>query len=125
MKYRSLIFFNIFFCFCLTSFAQQKSSTENEQLFNYEKKDAIIFDFSNYNEYNLVSKYFNYSFRAARAEEDDEINEKIIKSFDFNILSKNKEKGIVYFEDTFYYPPSLNFEDGSFAIKTLFSKNIN
>jgi hypothetical protein len=125
MKNRILILFNIFFCFCLTCVAQQKSNTENDQLFNYEKKDAIIFDFSNYNEYNLVSKYFNYSFQAARAEEDDEINERIIKSFDFDILSKNKEKGVVYFEDTFYYPPSLNFEDGSFAIKTLFSKNIN
>ena len=125
MKNRKLILLNIFFCFCLTSFAQQKTNSENDQLFNYEKKDAIIFDFSNYNEYSLVSKYFNYSFRAVRAEEDDEINEKIIKSFNFDILSKNKEKGIVYFEDTFYYPSSLNFEDGSFAIKTLFSKNIN
>ena len=104
MKNRKLILLNIFFCFCLTSFAQQKTNSENDQLFNYEKKDAIIFDFSNYNEYSLVSKYFNYSFRAVRAEEDDEINEKIIKSFNFDILSKNKQKGIVYFEDTFYYP---------------------
>jgi len=125
MKNKRLILFTLFLCFCLNSFAQQKGSSESEQLFNYEKKDAIIFDFSNYNKYSLVSKYFNYSFKEARAEEDDAINEKIIKSFDFDILNKYKERGIVYFEDTFYYPPSLNFEDGSFAIKTLFSKNIN
>ena len=89
MKNRILILFNLFFCFCLTCVAQQKSNTENDQLFNYEKKDAIIFDFSNYNEYNLVSKYFNYSFQAARAEEDDEINERIIKSQPSILLAKS------------------------------------
>jgi hypothetical protein len=123
MRYK-LIYLTIFFLtFTILSKSQDKSQS-NDIIYRFERNDAIIFDYSNYDEYRLLNKHFDYEYKLPTTYEDDEFNRILYKSINFNVLSKNKEEGIVYFEDTISFPSNFTFEDGNFLVKNLISKNI-
>ena len=123
MRYK-LIYLTIFFLtFTVLSKSQEKSQS-NDILYRFERNDAIIFDYSNYDEYRLLNKHFGYEYKLPTAYEDDEFNKVLYKKINFNVLSKNNEEGIVYFEDTISFPSNFTFEDGNFLVKNFISKNI-
>jgi hypothetical protein len=102
----------------------QEKSQSNDILYRFERNDAIIFDYSNYDEYRLLNKHFGYEYKLPTAYDDDEFNKVLYKKINFNVLSKNNEEGIVYFEDTVSFPSNFTFEDGNFLVKNFISKNI-
>jgi hypothetical protein len=114
------IFILIFLSLGSVLFGQEKNVT---QILRYNRNEGIIFDFSNDNKYFLLNKYFGYSFNKISTNEDNEFNENLIKNFNYNLLSKNNELGIVNYTDTIKINPKLNFEDINFAIKNILIKN--
>ena len=117
MKY---IFILMFLLFGSLLFAQEKNTL---QILRYNRNEGIIFDFTNDNKYFLLNKYFGYSYDKTSITEDNDFNENIIKTFDYNMLSKNNELGIVNYADTIKITPKLNYKDINFAIKNILIKN--
>jgi len=70
MRYK-LIYLTIFFLtFTILSKSQEKAQS-NDILYRFERNDAIIFDYSNYDEYRLLNTLFCYEYKVPTASEDD------------------------------------------------------